>query len=72
MSRRKMTCEDLVAVFEAKAKSPPNQHNELLVRHLKCEEALHLAGAMDSAIRLYRTHNTETLSAPSELLSPLG
>jgi hypothetical protein len=72
MSGRKMMREDLVAMFEAKAASPPIQENELLVRHLKCEESLHLAGALTDATQRYRLDNTQTLQAPAELLAPMG
>ena len=72
MSKRKMTREDLVAMFEAKAASPPIQENEVLVRHLKCKESLHLAEALIDATQRHRSDSTQTLLAPAELLPPMG
>jgi hypothetical protein len=39
MSNRQMKRDELIAIFEDKAESPPSKQNELLMRHLKCKES---------------------------------
>jgi hypothetical protein len=67
-----MRRDELIAIFEAEAESPPSKQNELLVRHLKCKEALYVTAAVSGAISRYRSQNAETIRVPSELLPPLG
>ena len=43
MSQSEMRRDELVALFAAKATAPPPEADLLLVRHLKCEESVHLA-----------------------------
>jgi hypothetical protein len=66
-----VTSADLEAALKAQAAAPPDRQNELLVRHLKCKEALALAEALAGAISHNYRHDTQTLAAPSEILPPL-
>jgi hypothetical protein len=72
MTRSEMTPEDLVALFAAKATAPPPEANKLLVRHLQCKESIRLAGAVRQAMDRFAGADSVPLSAPSQLLPPLG
>ena len=72
MPAPKMTPEDLIAVFAAKAADPPPEASQALVRHLQCKESLALARFVCEAIDRYAGNNSQPLPAPAELLSPLG
>ncbi len=72
MSQSEMTRDELVALFAANATAPPSEANLLLVRHLKCEESVHLAGFVSEAMNRYAESNSQRLHVPSELLPPLG
>ena len=72
MSQPEMTRDELVALFAAKATAPPPEANLLLVRHLKCEESVHLAGFVSEAMKGYTESSSQRLHVPSELLPPLG
>jgi hypothetical protein len=72
MSQSEMTRDELVALFAAKATAPPSDANLLLVRHLKCQESIHLAGLVSEAMNRYTESNSQRLHVPSELLPPLG
>jgi len=72
MSQAAMTRDELVALFAAKAAAPPSEANLLLVRHLKCKESVHLAGAVSEAMNRFAENISQRLLVPSELLPPLG
>ena len=63
--------EEVIALFKARAAAPPNQQNELLVRHLRCRESLELADAVTSLLVRYHADNVRALPAPTEILPPL-
>jgi hypothetical protein len=67
-----MTREKLLALFARKATEPPTEANQILVRHLKCKESVHLAHAVSEAIDRFPGNDSQSLAAPSELLAPLG
>jgi len=67
-----MTRDELVALFAAKATAPPSEVNLLLVRHMKCEESVRLAGFVSEAMNRYAESNSQRLHVPSGLLPPLG
>ena len=66
-----LTRENLVAVLRRRAAEPPRRENALLARHLKCEETMHLANAITSAIHRHHQSGASALLAPSEMLPPL-
>jgi hypothetical protein len=72
MRRSEMTREKLLALFARKATEPPTEANQILVRHLKCKESVHLALAVSEAMNRYSGTDNQSLAAPSELLAPLG
>jgi hypothetical protein len=67
-----MTPEQLIALFAAKAAAPPPEASQLLVRHLKCKHSVDLAHMVSEAMGRYTAPNSQPLSAPTELLPPLG
>jgi len=69
--RLQESTEELIALFKARAKAPPNQQNQLLVRHLRCKESLELSDAVTSALARYHADNVRALPAPTEILPPL-
>lgn len=71
MARQRLSPKELEAVLKAKAASPPNKENELLVRHLKCKESLALADAITNAISRSNGHGLQTFLVPSEILPPM-
>ena len=71
MRRQQKRAEELIALFTARAAAPPNQQNELLVRHLRCRESLELADAVTSLLVRYHADNVRALPAPTEILPPL-
>jgi len=72
MSARIRTPEDLIALFSAKAKAPPTEANQLLVRHLQCKESIEIARIVSEAMGHHSASDTPSLQAPTELLPPLG
>ena len=72
MPRAKMKLDELVALLAAKAGAPPTEDNKLLVRHLQCEESIHLAGAVREAMSRFSGSDSLVLPPPSEILPPLG
>jgi hypothetical protein len=72
MAALKMTPEELIALFAAKATAPPTEANQLLVRHLKCKESVDLARFVSEAVDRHAGTNNQPLPAPTELLPPLG
>jgi hypothetical protein len=72
MSVPDLTPEELIALFEAKATTPPKGAEQLLVRHLKCKKSVELARCLCEAIGRYSGSNNQPLPAPRELLPPLG
>jgi hypothetical protein len=72
MSQTEMTRHELAALFTARAIEPPTEANQLLMRHLKCKESVHLAGAVSEAMSRYAETNSQCLLVPPELLPPLG
>jgi hypothetical protein len=72
MPASELTPEALIALFEAKATTPPKGAEQLLVRHLKCKKSIELARCLSEAIGRYSGTNNQPLPAPTELLPPLG
>ncbi len=72
MSSPAMTREELIALFRAKATAPPRKENELLLRHLQCNESSTLARIIAEAMAQYAGAGSQPLPVPSELLPPLG
>lgn len=66
-----MTVEALIALFEAKASSPPPESSQMLVRHLQCKESVELSRILSEALGRYGGDNPP-LAPPSGLLPPLG
>jgi hypothetical protein len=66
------TPEELRALFAAKTAEPPPEANLLLVSHLTCKESLQLANSITGALHRYAANGSRRLSAPTELLPPLG
>lgn len=71
MRRQQKRTEELIALFRARAATPTNRQNQLLVRHLRCKESLELADAVTSALARYHSDNVRALPAPTEILPPL-
>ena len=71
MRNERMSADELIATFGARAAAPPSLQNELLVRHLRCKESLELSGAVTSALARYHAENVRALPAPTEILPPL-
>ena len=67
-----MTPEELLALLAARAVAPPPEASQLLARHLKCKESVDLAHIVSEAMERYTAPNSQPLSAPTELLPPLG
>jgi hypothetical protein len=72
MAAPKMNPEELIALFAAKAASPPPETSQALVRHLQCKESIALARMVSEAINQYTANQVHTLPAPTELLTPLA
>lgn len=66
-----MTAEELIALFEAKAATPPPESSQMLVRHLQCKESVELSRCLSEAVGRYGGEH-HPLAVPSELLPPLG
>ena len=72
MAAPKMTPEDLIALFAAKAAAPPPETSQALARHLQCKESIALARMVSEAINQYAANRDQSLPAPTELLPPLA
>ena len=72
MAAPKMTPEDLIALFAARAAAPPPETNQALARHLQCKESIALARMVSEAINQYAADRCPSLPAPTELLPPLA
>lgn len=68
---REMSAEELIALFKAKATTPPPESSQMLVRHLQCKESIELSRCLSEAIGRYGDEH-HPLVVPSELLPPLG
>jgi PRTRC genetic system protein C len=68
----KITPDELIALFAAKATAPAGEAEQLLVRHLKCKESVDLSRIVTEAMDRYAGTNSQPLPAPAELLPPLG
>jgi hypothetical protein len=66
-----MSRDDLLALFAEKATAPPPEANQLLARHLQCENSIRLASAVSAALNVYAGSDPVPLSTPSPLLPPL-
>ena len=53
MAAPKMTPEDLIALFAARAAAPPPETSQALARHLQCKESIALARMVSEAINQY-------------------
>jgi hypothetical protein len=71
MTGRQRTAAELEAALKAQASAPPDEHRELLLRHLQCKESLALTEAVAAAITRNNRQDTRTLAVPSEILPPL-
>jgi hypothetical protein len=72
MPRRvRISREELLAVFAARAMAAPPEANLLLARHLQCKTSVRLAQAIVEAVRCFGGSDPHPLEAPSELLPPL-
>ena len=71
MAAPNMSPEELIALFAAKAAAPPPETSQALARHLQCKESIALARMVSEAINQYTANQVHTLSAPTELLTPL-
>jgi hypothetical protein len=69
--KKKMSREELVAMFAAMATAPPPEANKLLARHLQCKSSVRLAAAVREAVEKYPGSDPLSLPAPSTLLPPL-
>jgi len=67
-----MTMAELLEMFAQKASAPPPEAGQLLVRHLQCRESLKAAQCLTEAIEQYAGRDDRALSAPTDLLMPLG
>ncbi len=67
-----MSPEELIALFAAQAAAPPPETSEALARHLQCKESIALARMLSEALNQYSANQVYTLSAPTELLTPLA
>ena len=72
MAAPKMNPEELIALFAAKAASPPPETSQALVRHLQCKASIALARSVSEAIGHYSANRDQPLAAPAELLPPLA
>ena len=72
MTAPKMTAEELIALFEAKATAPPPESSRILVRHRQCKESLAAAQFLTEAMDLYAGDDSRPLAVPTDLLPPLG
>jgi hypothetical protein len=70
-AKRRTSREELVALFEAQAATPPPEANRLLARHLQCKTSIKLAVDVRDALGRYAGDDPLPLPAPSALLPPL-
>jgi len=61
----------LLAELRRLERRPPKRADQLIARHLKCEESQSLAHAVAEAARRSSSGTMPALEAPSELLPPL-
>lgn len=69
--QKRMSREDLVALFASKATEPPAEANKMLARHLQCKKSMKLADAVKDAVDRYPGNDPLLLPAPSSILPPL-
>jgi hypothetical protein len=67
-----MTADALIALFEAKAATPPPESSQMLVRHLQCKESLAVSRSVAEAMDRSAGSESQLLPAPAELLPPLA
>ena len=72
MAAPKMNPEKLIALFAAKAASPPPETSQALVRHLQCKESIALARSVCEAMDQFTANRGQPLPVPTELLPPLA
>jgi hypothetical protein len=72
MQSRVTTAADLLALFAEKAAAPPPESSQMLVRYLRCKESLKAAHCLTEAMDRSHGSDGHPLSAPTELLPPLG
>ena len=72
MAAPKMSPEELIALFAAKAAAPPPETSQALARHLQCKESIALARSVSEAMDQYSANHNQSLAAPTELLPPLA
>jgi len=72
MPSKVTTAADLLALFAAKATAPPPESSQMLVRHLQCKDWLKAVHCLTEAMDRYAASDSHPLSAPTELLPPLG
>ncbi|WP_263359269.1 hypothetical protein, partial [Acidicapsa ligni] len=63
MAAPKMTPEDLIALFTAKAAAPPPETSQALARHLQCKQSVALARAVSEAVDQYSMSRSQSLPA---------
>jgi hypothetical protein len=72
MPRRvRISREELLALFAARAMAAPPAENQLLARHLQCKTSVQLAQAVAETLHRFGGNDPHPLEAPSELLPPL-
>jgi hypothetical protein len=72
MPRRvRISRDELLALFAARATAAPPAENQMLARHLQCKTSVRLAKAVAEAVRCFGVSDPHPLEAPSELLPPL-
>lgn len=72
MPAEKLATEALIALFEAKAATPPPGSSQMLVRHLQCKESLAASRSIAETVDRYAGNDSPLLPCPTELLPPLG
>jgi hypothetical protein len=66
------TAEELIALFESKAKTPPPESSRMLARHLQCKESLAVAQSLAEAMDRHSGSESQPLTVPTDLLPPLA
>ena len=66
-----MSAEELIALFEARAATPPPESSQMLVRHLQCKKSVELSRCLSEEASRHGGDN-HPLAVPSELLPPLA
>jgi hypothetical protein len=71
MKKTKTDQTNLLAELRRLESKPPKRADQLIARHLKCEESQSLAHAVAEAARRSSSGTMPVLDGPSELLPPL-